>query len=198
MLRLITAVLVLALLSGCATTPQPSSPPHQARSDYLRAHMTWTVAMSLVAVTPHEKFKARVQWQHMPQHYTIKMRDFIGRTVAVVEGKPDLVVAKTSKGQRYQNVDADHLLAELTGLDLPVNGLKYWLLGLVDPHLSHEVYQTGAQGLPQVIKQAGWTIRYQAYENVGPVAMANTIMLDQDDISLRVKISRWQLPISDE
>ena len=198
MLRLITALLVLALLGGCATTPPPASPSNQARSAYLLEHMTWTASMSLLAVTPQEKFKARLQWQHSPQHYTIKMRDFIGRTVAVVEGKPDQVVAKTSKGQRYQNIDADHLLAQLTGLDLPVNGLKYWLLGLVDPQLSLDLYQTGPQGLPQVIKQAGWTIHYQAYDKVGPVAMANTIMLDQDDINLRLKISRWQLPASHE
>ena len=154
--------------------------------------------MSLLAVTAQEKFKARLQWQHAPDQYTIKMRDFIGRTVAVVEGKSEKVVAKTSTGHRYENIDADHLLAELTGLHVPVNGLKFWLLGLPDPQHSLELYQTGRQGLPQIIKQAGWTIHYQDYENVGLIAMPNSILLDQADINLRLKISRWQLPDSHE
>lgn len=193
MTKLIITALLLSVLSACAIVPQQPSGSDQVRGDYLLELSSWSMNMSLLAKTPQAKYKARLQWQQMPEQYQIRVRDFIGRTIATIQGTPQIVVAKTVKGRRYENVDADLLLAELTGLQVPVNGLQYWLLGLTDPRFEVQAYQTDTQGLPQVIQQMGWTIRYQAYQAVGSVAMPERIKLDQDGVSLQLKISHWQL-----
>ena len=192
--RLAIILALVALLGACVTPPvKTTEQQNQTRSEYLLQRMTWTAQMSLLAMTPQEKLKARLQWQHSPAQYSIKLRDFIGRTVAIVEGDAHKVTAKTSKGQQYEHIDADHLLAELTGLNLPINGLKYWLQALADPNHQVDRLVMNEQGLPKIIQQAGWTIHYSAYQEIGLVAMASYITLDHDDIHLQLKISQWQL-----
>lgn len=187
-------ILVLTIvLSACATTQV--QPPQQAidRSEYLMQLTGWDAHMTVVAMTAQEKLKARLHWQQTSQGYTIKLRDFIGRTVAVIESDEFGVVARTSKGQQYQGADADGLLADLTGLKLPINGLKYWLQGLADPQQKLLRITESENQLPQMIEQAGWTIHYASYQYDERVPMAKNINLDHEDIHLQVKIVRWSL-----
>ena len=192
-MRLFILPCLIVVLSACVTTPL--QPPQQDidRSEYLLQLVEWDAHMTVVAMTAHEKLKARLHWQQTARGYTIKLRDFIGRTVAIIESDASGVVARTSKGQRYQGTDADALLVNLTGLQLPINGLKYWLQGLADPQQSLEVITESENQLPQMIQQAGWTIHYPSYQYDEKVPMAKNIILDHQDIHLQVKIARWSL-----
>ena len=192
-MRLIIIASMALVLSACAALQ--IQPPQRDidRSDYLLQRMKWDAHMTVLAMTAQEKLKARLHWQQTEQGFTIKLRDFIGRTVAVVEGDAQGVVARTSKGQRYQGTDADSLLADLTGLKLPINGLKYWLQGLADPDQTLTQRTDDENQLPLMIQQSGWTIHYASYQYDEKVPMAKNITLDHQDIHLQLKIASWSL-----
>jgi outer membrane lipoprotein LolB len=192
-MRLFTIPLLIIVLSACATTQFQSPQPDIDRGEFLLQLAQWDAHMTVVAMTAQQKLKARLHWRQTPQGYTIKLRDFIGRTVAVIESDASGVMARTSNGQRYQGADADGLLADLTGLKLPINGLKYWLQSLADPQQRLELITESKNQLPQMIQQAGWTIHYGSYQYDEKVPMAKNISLDHEDIHLQVKIARWSL-----
>lgn len=185
-------------LSACTTTPRiiPSDDVDRAwqeRKSFLYSHSDWVAHLSLIGVTHDEKFKTRIEWQQRSDGYQIKLRDFIGRTVALIDGSPEKVVVKTSKGERYEDQNAETLIYGLFGLRIPVAGMRYWLRGVPQPETEYVDLELRADGLAEKMQQAGWRLSYQNYADNKPVRMPNQAVFEYDDLALTVKVARWQL-----
>ena len=197
-LRLGLLLMTLYLLSACVsvapvTPTQDVNQVWQARANHLYAQTHWTAQMSLIGVTEQQKFKTRVTWKQQSEHYQIKLRDFIGRTIAVIDGSPEGVVAKTSKGKKYQGQDAETLISELFGIHIPVTGMRYWLQGIPLPDANVDRLILSDQGLAESISQQGWEMSYPHYLSNDPFKMPSQVLLEIENIALTVKISQWAI-----
>ncbi len=195
-LRLALLLITLHLLSACisvtpVTPAQDVNQAWQARVKHLYDQNNWTAQMSLTGVTEQQKFKTRVVWKQQSEHYQIKLRDFIGRTIAVIDGSPAGVVAKTSKGEKFQGQDAETLIYELFGIHIPVTGMRYWLQGLPLPGVNVDQLILSDQGLAESISQQGWSMSYPNYLSHDPFKMPSQVLLEIENIALTVKISQW-------
>ena len=196
------AILLLFALSACTTPPQVTSLPPatddlsvwNAHKLYLLAHEQWTAHFSLIGVNSGEKFKTRVVWEQKNDQYEIKLKDFIGRTVAVVNGDSQSVTVKTSKGQRFEGTDANSLVQELFGLEIPVQGMRYWLRAVPRPQQEYELMALNDDGLAQNMMQAGWQLHYEQYDQYEDASLPTRTVLQFSDLTLTVKVSRWELP----
>ena len=191
-------LLLVSLLSACVSVTQvpPAEDVKQiwdARANYLYQQEDWEAQLSLVGVTDQQKFKTRVVWDQQSDDYQIKLRDFIGRTIAIIDGSPSEVVAKTSKGQRYQGDDAETLINELFAINIPVTGMRYWLQGLPVPSVDVDQLKFNDDGLAHTLNQQGWKISYPYYMSNQPYKMPSQVLLEFEDIKLTVKISQWKL-----
>lgn len=191
-------LLLMSLLSACVSVTQvpPAEDVKQiwdARATYLYQQEDWEAQLSLVGVTDQQKFKTRVVWDQQSDDYQIKLRDFIGRTIAIINGSPSRVVAKTSKGQRYQGDDAETLIDELFAINIPVTGMRFWLQGLPVPNVEVDQLTFNDDGLAQTLNQQGWKISYPYYMSNKPYKMPSQVLLEFEDIKLTVKISQWKL-----
>ena len=189
-------IFTLSLLSACVTVNQTTpvddiDKTWLTRTGYLYEHPYWTAKMSLLGVTEEQKFKTKVIWQQQGDRYQIKLQDFIGRTVAIIDGSEASVVVKTSKGQRYQGDDAETLIQELFDMQIPVSGLRYWLQGVPQPDSQLDELKLSAEGLAESMHQHGWQMSYPYYLANDPFKMPSQVKLAIDDLSLTVKISQW-------
>ena len=130
----VLVIFLLLVVAGCATNPkpEPSSSPldpalWQARNAALLSQDEWIAHFSLIGANAQQKFKTRVIWAQTQEQYQIKLKDFIGRTVAIIDGSEDGVKVKTSKGQKFTGSNANELVKELFGIEIPVQGMRYWL-----------------------------------------------------------------------
>ena len=188
-------LLLMLAMHGCVTlTPVPPAEDAdllwQTRSEYLY-EQHWTAHLALIGVTDQQKFKTRAVWEQQGERYTIKLRDFIGRTVAVIDGSPNGVKVKTSKGQHFQGDSAEQLIQELFDIHIPVTGMRYWLLGLPAPNAKVDMLALNDQGLADQLEQQGWAMSYPYYLNNDPFKMPSQILFDYEDIDLTVKVSQW-------
>lgn len=189
-------VVTICFLSACVTINQtiPVEDIDQSwlnRTDYLYENPHWVAKMSLLGVTDEQKFKTKVIWQQKGESYQIKLQDFIGRTVAIIDGSEETVVVKTSKGQRYQGDDAEALIQELFGMHIPVTGLRYWLQGVPQPRSKLDELKLSEEGLAETMQQHGWQMSYPYYVANDPFKMPSQVLLAIDNLSLTVKISQW-------
>ena len=194
-----TLIPLIFVLSACTTTPniiptEDTSLAWDDRKSSLYAQEHWIAHLSVIGVTEQEKFKTRIIWQQNPAAYQIKLRDFIGRTVALIDGSPSGVRVKTSKGREYVGRDAEQLIYELFGLRIPVTGLRYWLLGVPQPDVAYQELLLRADGLAASMQQQGWDLSYQTYVNSDTRKMPANAIFQYDDLTLTVKVSRWDLP----
>ena len=191
--------LIVVALAACTTTAPKITPIDNAdlawekRKSYIYKHPEWVAHLSLIGVTEQEKFKTRIIWQQRHDGYQIKLRDFIGRTVALIEGSAEKVVVKTSKGERYEDQNAETLIYGLFGLRIPVAGMRYWLRGVPQPETEYIDLLLRADGLAENMRQAGWLLSYQNYANQDPVRLPTHAVFEYDDLALTVKVARWEL-----
>jgi len=183
-------------LTACVSVTQvPSSGDAnqlwESRSDYLYKQNHWEAHLSLIGVSHQQKFKTRAVWLQDGDHYIIKLRDFIGRTVAVIEGSPEGVNAKTSKGQKFQGETAEQLIKQLFDINIPVSGMRYWLLGIPKPNVDVARLQLDDHGLAELIDQQDWSMVYSQYKDNNSLNMPAQMMLGYNDIDLQVKVSQW-------
>lgn len=197
-MKYLSFLIVLALVA-CTTTAPKIAPIDDAdlawekRKSFLYQHPEWVAHLSLVGVTEQEKFKTRIIWQQRQDGYQIKLRDFIGRTVALIDGVPGKVVVKTSKGERYEDRNAETLIYGLFGLRIPVAGMRYWLRGVPQPDAEYINLLLRADGLAQNMSQSGWQLSYQNYADQEPVRLPTRAVFEYEDLALTVKVARWEL-----
>jgi len=190
-------LLAALLLSACITITQPPVPIEDAqqewvaRTDYLYQQQDWTAHIALLGNSHQQKFKVRVVWKQQAENYQIKLRDFIGRTIAIIDGTPAGVVAKTSKGERYQGDDAEALIKQLFDINIPVTGMRYWLQGVPMENESIDQLVLDDHGLAKTLSQQGWAMSYPHYMENQPYKMPSQVILEFENIKLTAKISQW-------
>ena len=186
---------VLSLPACVSVTPvipvEDADLAWKTRSEYLYQQNHWTAHLALIGANHQQKFKTRAVWEQHGDHYTIKLRDFIGRTIAIIEGSPQGVQAKTSKGQHYTGHNAEDLIAQLFDIQIPVSGMRYWLLGLPKPNVQVNQLVLNNAGLADQVTQEGWSMTYPYYLDNDPFKMPSQILLAFEDIDLTVKVSQW-------
>lgn len=188
------------MLAGCTVTPKPEPAPivpdllaWQARNAALYLQDDWAAHFSLIGINDHQKFKTRVIWTQNQNNYQIRLKDFIGRTVAIIDGTLDGVEVKTSKGQHYQGNDANELIQNLFGVEIPVEGMRYWLRAVPLPDQEHQLLDANSESLAKQMTQSGWQLNYDDYHQYDIAALPQYINMQFEQLMLTIKVSRWEL-----
>lgn len=200
LIKLILLPCLPLFISACVSVSKvpplgDAQPLWVARSEYLYSQNNWRAQMSLLGMDGEQKFKTRADWTQKNDSYQIKLRDFIGRTIAIVDGQPLAVEVKTSKGQHYQGDNAEALINELFAINIPVSGMRYWLQGVPVPEQPVDRVILNAEGLAESISQQGWEITYPHYQFNEPYKMPGHVQLEFENIKLSVKITEWVLTL---
>ncbi len=89
---------------------------------------------------------------------------------------------------------SDAVVAQLQdrlGFDLPLDNLRFWLLGIPDPSAPFELTRN-AQDRAQRLSQAGWTIDYDEYMPANGDLLPKRLVLTRADARVRIAVDRWR------
>lgn len=200
------AVTLLALsLPGCATLGDLNSllggqhPATTASPPTIRAIPSrWQARGRLAAIRPHEAWNASFDWQQDGAAYRIELQGPLGQGAARIEGSEHQVSIRTADGQSQTSSDPESLLAAQLGWRTPVGALRYWMAGQPQPGLPLADARSDGTGRWQSFRQAGWLIEYGDYHDaassdITPGALPRRLRLEQDDLSVRIVVTRWTL-----
>jgi len=91
---------------------------------------------------------------------------------------------------------SDAVLTQLhdrLGFALPLDNLRFWLLGIPDPNLPFAIARNDQDRARQVT-QAGWSIVYDRYMPVAGDLLPARLTLSRDDVRVRIVIDHWEWP----
>ena len=177
-----------APVSGVVVDPQVAWANHQSKLDNLEA---WTLDGRISIRQEEEAWHASLRWQQIDSVYHINLFGPFGQGAAQLDGSPQSVILQHD-GQTVQSDDAELLLRQRLGLQVPVNGLRYWAIGLVAPG-SEYTQELSPDGRLAVLQQNGWRVRYRSYEAVKGFMLPGKIFLDHDGLDVRLVIDQWQV-----
>jgi outer membrane lipoprotein LolB len=82
------------------------------------------------------------------------------------------------------------LVQEKLGFDLPIENLRYWLLGVPNPGAAFELSRND-QDRAKVLSQAGWSIAYDRYMPVAGDLLPARLVLTAGDVRVRIVVDHW-------
>lgn len=202
-MRLILIAALIAVLPGCALLrPSPGEAPASAEQQAawqqrvvrLSAidHFTLTGRVASGALG----FKADLRWkQHADGRYEMRVAGPFGARAAELAGDARQVTVRTGNQAETVTTDPETWLQQALGVRLPVNGLRWWALGLPAPDSEHHVLLDPAEGRALRIVQNGWALDYLEYRHSSALDLPRRIEARNGDTRVLVLADQWaQLP----
>lgn len=182
-------LLLFLLLTGCAQQAVQQHAPSRDLNDIEQ----WHIQGKFSVKQPAKAVSASLDWQQLSKnHYEIALTGPFGQGRVLLSGYPDRVILKDAHGDVEVAYNAELLLYHHTGWSLPIESLYYWTRGLPDPHYTYQ-FVDNEQGQLRHLKQHGWTLDYESYQQYDGYTVPRRITLNYPDTRITLLLKTWQI-----
>ncbi len=175
------------LLSACSFAPEKPIEGYQlAEMQHLQKQGNWNFEGRLAMVDEKDSVSASISWRHQPERDDIELAGPLAQGRIAISVTPGGVVVDDGDHRQEYNGAVDAIVAEQLGVDMPVNALKFWVLGVNDPKQS-VVEQEGG------FFQGGWLVRYREMQRVNAEWLPKKITAEKDKTRIKLIVDQWNL-----
>jgi outer membrane lipoprotein LolB len=190
------ALLTLATLAGCRTLPPaPLNPsaPWAARRPQLQALEHFQLKGRVALSAGGNGFNANLRWSQQQARSQIALEGPLGVGGMQITADGAQLDVVTAHGERISNEAARAELTARLGFDVPLESLRYWVLGVPDPAQPAEESLDGAQQRLATLIQDGWHIAYNDYTSAAGEILPSRMTLERESVRVRLLVEDWQL-----
>jgi outer membrane lipoprotein LolB len=190
-------ILFSLMLAGCAQIPEQPSPEtadwaaHQQQLDKLS---DWSLSGKVAIITPEKRHSLNIYWQQNDENFHITLTSFLGATILDVKKTAFRTRIIDDQGKIYFGKNAQALITQLSGLELPIDVLQQWIKG----NPSDAVYQLDENN--QLVSLTGednkndhWSIDYKNYKSIEGISLPHQLQLKRQDLLIKFAISQWKV-----
>lgn len=196
--KCIALVGLVSFIISCAP-PRPSSiaPQNEAMSVNKREVETktvssWVIKGALAAKNSKKSWTAALNWkQDGANHYQIRLLGPLGSGSIMIEKKGSVVTFRDGPKTITSN-NADQLLKQQTGIQLPVRNLYYWVRALPAPGAVQSTQYDRYNHLTH-LSQSGYRIDYTKYTSKNGVDLPSKIKLKGHGVLIKLVIKSWSV-----
>lgn len=194
-LPIYTVLLATLMLGGCATLMKPADNADRAwerRTAALEKIDRFTLK-ARVASGGVFGLKGNLVWRQRPDDFDMSVSGPFGIGALSLSGTPRLVTVQTKNGS-YTTPDPEDYLRKNMGWTFPVEGLRYWALGLPSP-LTDAQIELDELGRLLSLEQDDWQLEYSEYQQVAGLQLPRKFSASHPEVKIKVVIDEWlQLP----
>ena len=176
--------------------PVTTLSPWEQRQQRMMQMQSWDMSGRAALKFNSDAWTFGLSWlQKNKQQYVLQIKNPItGTLVAQLEQSPGNAVLK-AQGKVYNGADAERLLENQLRVKMPVNGMPYWVRGVMAPQYAKGQVKLDGAGRPTQIIQQGWVIDYSQYQGADFAAMPGRINISrqQDKVNVRVLARQWKI-----
>jgi outer membrane lipoprotein LolB len=176
------ALLMLALLAGCAGNPLEPVPANS---------IAFELAGRMSVRYQARAFASALRWKQDAQTDEIWLNTPLGQTQAHLVGDRAGATLTTAEQTRYHAQSIEALTQSAFGWRFPLAGLRYWVLGRSAPGIATTATETDAGGRLLRFVQADWTVAFEYAD----AAAARPARLDigSSDAQIRLVVDRLEV-----
>ena len=189
----------LLVMSGCTTAPGETAVDNpqltwQSRQPELAAIKVWRLSGRVAVSQGGEAWNLNMDWQQDGDDYQIQLYGPFGSGRVKLVGNAYGVLLHDADDQTFYADKAQTLLYEHTGVTMPVEGLRYWIVGLTSPTQSKQP-RLDSQGRLAYLEDANWQVNFKRYTDVSGMQLPHKVFIVEPDnqIDVRLVIDTWKL-----
>ncbi|MFQ2331037.1 lipoprotein insertase outer membrane protein LolB [Aeromonas dhakensis] len=189
LLRLFTLGCLL-LLAGCATTqPQRDQVNWQQERTRLEQLTHWQLSGKMAIITAQQKGSARVNWQQDGDDYRLNLTSLIGTHILELSRCKGEITLIDNEGNPHQSQDAEALVYQLTGWNIPVAELPAWIKGLP----GEAEFELNPDRSLASVRDGQWQIVYGDYRDQDGYRLPHLLTMTGQGSRLKLQINQWTI-----
>lgn len=192
----------LLLLAGCASW-QPTGkiaksadyPTWRERLVQIEAIDGWQLNGRLsISGKSTDDAQGKLAWQQQGRSFKMSVRGPFGIGATRISGDGQSVTVKNKKGEFYAP-DAEVAIRQQIGWEVPVDSLRYWVLGRPAPE-GVAALNVNSAGQLIGLTQNGWQVEYAEYgaREAANVELPKRLFVTRPGVQVRLAIDSWRLP----
>jgi len=199
MLRLLP--LASVLLTACAVNqpqgpgPSTTAPQWQQHQQEVAKVTHYQTRGAFAYLSDKQKVYARFNWQQTaPDRYRLLLTNPLGSTELQLDAQGDTVQIVDNKGKRYVSNDAEKMISQLTGMDIPLANLRQWMMGLPGDASDYQLnsnYQL--KSLNYSSNGQKWQVAIQDYDSKSTPPLPANLELREGDQRIKLRMDSWTL-----
>lgn len=200
MTRMIRLLPLASLILTACTLNAPKGPGQSPDAPQWRQHQQdvrnlsqYQTRGAFAYLSDEQKVYARFFWQQTgADRYRLLLTNPLGSTELELNAGPGEAVLIDNKGQRYTAEDAEEMLGKLTGMPIPLNSLRQWILGLPGDATDYKLDdQYRLSEIRYTQNGKNWTVVYGGYDSKTTPALPSSMELKEGSQRIKLKMDNW-------
>jgi len=192
--RISLAAAVLVLLSigmglqGCTGV---QTRPAAVDAAHLAGLERWRLEGRIAVQTPDDAWQASLAWEHDGRQDRLLVSGPLNQGTVSIVLQDDLILINEGNGNERISRDPDALLKEKLGFSIPLQSLRYWVLGVSAPGEASEEMDLYPDGRLKHLKQAEWSLDYERYRDWDRLVLPQKILIQGRSLKLKLFADEW-------
>jgi len=166
--------------------PAPPAVGWEQRAGDLQRLSPWQLDGRAAVAVGTQGWQASLNWQQSGDAADVHLSGPFGVGALVLKSTPEGISLNGAP-------PSDAVLAQLQdrlGFDLPIDHLRFWLLGVPDPSGPFELKRND-QDRALKLSQADWTIDYDRYMPAAGDVLPAHMVLTREGVRVRIAVDHW-------
>jgi outer membrane lipoprotein LolB len=178
---------VLLLQSGCAVIEEkPLETYHLADMQHFQQDRPWQFEGRIALANEKESISAAIAWVHQLERDDIELTGPLGQGRLLIAVLPNKVIVEDGDNRQEFQGAVESIFTEQLGVAVPVQALRYWVLGVNDPHQA-VVEQVEGFG------QSGWTVKFKEMQSVGGLTLPRKMGVEKELTKIKLIVDQWKI-----
>lgn len=187
------------VLTACAINApkgpgkSPDSPQSRQHQQDVRNLNQFQTRGAFAYLSDEQKVYARFFWQQTGQdRYRLLLTNPLGSTELSLTAQPGNVQLIDNKGQTYTATDAEEMIGRLTGMPIPLNSLRQWIIGLPGEATDYSLDdQYRLRELNYTQNGKTWHVTWGGYTSDTKPSLPANMELNDGSQRIKLKMDNW-------
>ncbi|HBN5443880.1 TPA: lipoprotein localization protein LolB [Klebsiella oxytoca] len=187
------------VLTACAINApkgpgkSPDSPQWRQHEQDVRNLNQFQTRGAFAYLSDEQKVYARFFWQQTGQdRYRLLLTNPLGSTELSLTAQPGNVQLIDNKGQTYTATDAEEMIGRLTGMPIPLNSLRQWIIGLPGEATDYSLDdQYRLRELNYTQNGKTWHVTWGGYTSDTKPSLPANMELTDGSQRIKLKMDNW-------
>ncbi|MBZ7395967.1 lipoprotein localization protein LolB [Klebsiella grimontii] len=187
------------VLTACAINApkgpgkSPDSPQWRQHQQDVRNLNQFQTRGAFAYLSDEQKVYARFFWQQTGQNrYRLLLTNPLGSTELSLTAQPGNVQLIDNKGQTYTATDAEEMIGRLTGMPIPLNSLRQWIIGLPGDATDYSLDdQYRLRELNYTQNGKTWHVTWGGYTSDTKPSLPANMELNDGSQRIKLKMDNW-------